>query len=1066
MYHYDAFISYNHNPRDNKITRELQRKLESFKLPKGVETHSGKDSIKRVFLDKGELEVSGDLNTIIEDALENSDYLIVICSPESKESIWVHREIEFFLKNHTIDQILTVITEGEPFDVLPEEILYEDIVDENGNTVRNMREPLSCDYRLPVRKADREELPRLIAAIMGCRYDELVQRQKHYRMRRMIALLASAAVLLTSAVGYLIWSNQQIRTNYNKSLREESLNLATQSEEALERGDRIGAIRYALQALPSKDQDRPVVSEAVLAISEALNLYHSSLEHKWNAVRQYTSDFSCYDAIPFSAGGHEYAAGRLAGGRVRIWDADSGDALLTDYTDGLYKAGHEIIALEVSDDGSLLLISNKSIFALDVPSGKEKYRLDVSIPSMPDAEASMRDKYCRNGNTLWAIAFANYENDYCLIRIDIEKGKIVKDIHTGEDLPECLAISPDGKYLAYVHEINNLTEDQLELIDTETGKMQKAIKACISDVRFFGKDKIIICGCNERPDTYDYAKVIHSDYISLGVDYTYTFTDYAYRSLFVSCFASPTLEEIWNKDYSGYYCGMPTFDPAYDQPAPPVNEEDIFCTTGSNMTRISKDGDIIDEIEYQSPIVARGYTTDGSGQIWAILKNGNEAVYVPETKRNRVSHNVFADNIIARRNNASHDMHGLYMITGGSRESDKHSLTKYEVNGIDSRWQPFEQDISYEEDAYAYGFFSSGDCFIEVTGSSNDNTAARIISRKAENGEVVYDKELSSPGTESDWAFASYAGFKEETGKAYFIEIYAGDSVPVITVDAASGDTEFIKLVSSENSTEGNVNKDLFLSEYFQFNDADGEPVVCDEKGGLLYCPVERKTSYLDPDTNEWVEKHSLEIITLDIAAGNYSLMPVKEFSPEDDFSMNDNNMIIDAGRKLLIIKDSSNVISAYDFNGKLKWSADDIPYNIQSMCMTEDGFILTAEEPEPLMFRMHVMDSSKGKEIASTDFGRVTGLDQIGQGVYFKSSCEKVSSGELLLSWNDHAFILDSTDWSLRNKIKFFLNYNEASDSLILGDSSFVGDKKYGRTPYRKLDDIITEGMAVVGED
>ena len=153
MYHYDAFISYNHNPRDIKVTRDLQRKLENYRLPEGLETSSGKKKIERVFLDSGELEAAGDLSKVLQDALDNADDLIVICSPESKASIWVRREIEYFLQSHPIDKIHTVLTEGEPIDVLPEILLSEEKEDEDGNIVSIPREPLSCDYRMPLIKA-------------------------------------------------------------------------------------------------------------------------------------------------------------------------------------------------------------------------------------------------------------------------------------------------------------------------------------------------------------------------------------------------------------------------------------------------------------------------------------------------------------------------------------------------------------------------------------------------------------------------------------------------------------------------------------------------------------------------------------------------------------------------------------------------------------------------------------------------------------------------------------------------------------------------------------------------
>ena len=83
------------------------------------------------------------------------------------------------------------------------------------------REPLSCDYRLPPRVARNVELPRLVAALIGCRYDDLVQRQRHYRMRRLTIAMSAALVVLLSAVSYLIWSNDQIKTSLETSQIEQ-----------------------------------------------------------------------------------------------------------------------------------------------------------------------------------------------------------------------------------------------------------------------------------------------------------------------------------------------------------------------------------------------------------------------------------------------------------------------------------------------------------------------------------------------------------------------------------------------------------------------------------------------------------------------------------------------------------------------------------------------------------------------------------------------------------------------------------------------------------------------------
>ena len=286
-HHYKAFISYNHNPRDSRITRHLQSKLENFRIPK--ELRKGKDTkgVGRVFLDKGELEVAGDLDEKILWALEHSEFLIVICSPESKESPWVHKEIEYFLQFHEKDNVLTVVTEGEPKDVLPEILLQREVVADTGERFVIPQEPLACDYRGPIRKAEKEELPRLVAALIHCRYDDLMQRQRSYRMKRMIAVLTSAAAAFALLAGYMIWSNVQINENYLASLKEQSHSLALQSEEALQKGDRIKAIEYALEALPTEEQERPVVSDAVYALSEAIDLYNTPEEETISAVRTY-----------------------------------------------------------------------------------------------------------------------------------------------------------------------------------------------------------------------------------------------------------------------------------------------------------------------------------------------------------------------------------------------------------------------------------------------------------------------------------------------------------------------------------------------------------------------------------------------------------------------------------------------------------------------------------------------------------------------------------------------------------------------------------------------------------
>ena len=97
---YDAFISYRHCELDKYVAENLHRILESYDLPKNIKEKlniTGKP-IKRVFRDQEELPLSSNLEDPIIEALKESKYLIVICSPRLKESMWCKKEIETFKK--------------------------------------------------------------------------------------------------------------------------------------------------------------------------------------------------------------------------------------------------------------------------------------------------------------------------------------------------------------------------------------------------------------------------------------------------------------------------------------------------------------------------------------------------------------------------------------------------------------------------------------------------------------------------------------------------------------------------------------------------------------------------------------------------------------------------------------------------------------------------------------------------------------------------------------------------------------------------------------------------------
>jgi hypothetical protein len=119
-YLYDAFISYRHVDRDRKWAEWLIRALESYRVPKALQERGSPARLRKVFRDEDELPSSADLNDQIKRALVASRFLIVVCSAFTPRSKWVEREIQLFNELGRSDQILALLTEGEPGDSFPD----------------------------------------------------------------------------------------------------------------------------------------------------------------------------------------------------------------------------------------------------------------------------------------------------------------------------------------------------------------------------------------------------------------------------------------------------------------------------------------------------------------------------------------------------------------------------------------------------------------------------------------------------------------------------------------------------------------------------------------------------------------------------------------------------------------------------------------------------------------------------------------------------------------------------------------------------------------------------------
>lgn len=140
-YKYYAFISYSR--KNSKAATYLHRSLEHFRIPVkyvAKENLPGNNKFMRpVFRDRRDLEAGeGSFTADLQQAIANSRYLIVLCSPESADSIWVKEEIKHFLATHDNDykSIVPVVLQGDPGsncekECLPEPLRREEITKRN-----------------------------------------------------------------------------------------------------------------------------------------------------------------------------------------------------------------------------------------------------------------------------------------------------------------------------------------------------------------------------------------------------------------------------------------------------------------------------------------------------------------------------------------------------------------------------------------------------------------------------------------------------------------------------------------------------------------------------------------------------------------------------------------------------------------------------------------------------------------------------------------------------------------------------------------------------------------------
>ena len=450
---YDAFISYRHGEIDQYVAEQIHRQLEAFKLPKAIKKknkEAGKRTqIKRIFRDRDELPISNDLSEQITRALEESEFLIVICSKRLKDSIWCQREIESFIEMYGRSKILAVLVDGEPEEAFPK-ILLEEVIEQkndDGTATQSINyvEPLAADVRgdthKEINKKIKEEAMRLAAPLFECEYDELKQRHREQKIRKRLAYSIAIAILgtvigIASIIIAFIIQNQSdeikeqsqiIAQRYEESMIENSKSKAAQAQELLEAGDRIAAIQMAREVLPNGiDEDEGFyTAQAHKVLSDSSQIYTFGNSVYPERVLHHESVVIGF--IPAPSGKLMLSVQDY--GKVNIWEVETGKKIGDIQIDSRYINDWES-SIKFIDDNNVIYLVEGGFSIFNIESGETKeFKTDKDVISI--TVSPTRNKILLTG----FYAFFLYDaNTYEMIMSEPIEGLLAKtEVYFGYD---------------------------------------------------------------------------------------------------------------------------------------------------------------------------------------------------------------------------------------------------------------------------------------------------------------------------------------------------------------------------------------------------------------------------------------------------------------------------------------------------------------------------------------------------------------------------------------------------------------------------------------------------------
>lgn len=406
-YKYVAFVSYQR--ADEEWAKWFHHQLEHYHLPTEISDRSElfqqnilpTKELRPMFLDEEEL-AGGNLSEVIRAALNDSRYLIVLCSPNSAKSEWVNLEVNTFINEGKVNYIIPVIIDGVPYSEDPETECF----------VPALRALKSTDKELLGinAKAGREMASvKVVSQLIGVSFDSLWNRYEREKEQERIRLVEEKRRL------------QRLESRY----------LAEKGQDAIAAGNSTLARRIALAALPVDiydTDDRPFVGESSSMLISAYQ-YNNTIDSSPSLRMVWAG---------FGVKGNLLATCRLGIKGIQLWDPALGLPVKHLSCDAI------LYPFSISSDGNTIAgAASDAIYVFDVENDTiNKIPLDreeFSIMSHPKIALSP----CRR----YVACISNAEDQYLILLFDVETGKELRRFIGHTDHICAITFQPEGKCL-------------------------------------------------------------------------------------------------------------------------------------------------------------------------------------------------------------------------------------------------------------------------------------------------------------------------------------------------------------------------------------------------------------------------------------------------------------------------------------------------------------------------------------------------------------------------------------------------------------------------------------------